>query len=452
MRIHFIAIGGSAMHNLAIAMKKNGDVVSGSDDEIFEPSASRLKKHGLLPERTGWFPEKITKDLDLIILGMHARKDNPELQKAYKLGLKIFSYPQYLYEKTKNKKRIVIGGSHGKTTVTSMIMHVLKFCRIDFDYMAGANVKGFDTMVNLQDKNTIAIFEGDEYLSSPTDPRPKFHWYKPHIAVITGIEWDHINVFPTFDNYLEQFDIFIKTIEKNGCLFYYENDKNLKQLVKNNNDTRTVPYSEITAKKDKNNNIVLISENKEYPVSVFGNHNMQNLNAAFLVCKKIGITDKQFFNAIQEFKGADKRLQLLGQTEKCAIYLDFAHAPSKVRATVNALKQKDTDRKLVACLELHTFSSLKKEFLPEYKDSIKNADYAIVYFNPLVIQHKRLEELESEFVKKCFGNNLIVFTCTNKMENYILALEKDNTNILFMSSGNFNGMNFDEFVNKKLNF
>lgn len=448
MRIHFIAIGGSAMHNLAIALKKNGETVSGSDDEIFEPSASRLKKYGLLPEKNGWFPENISNNIDFIILGMHARADNPELLKAKELKIKIYSYPEFLFEKTKNKKRIVIGGSHGKTTVTSMIMHVLKTSGINFDYMVGANIEGFDTMVNLEEKNPVAVFEGDEYLSSPIDKRPKFHWYKPDIAVLTGIAWDHVNVFPTFENYLEQFDIFIKTINPEGKLFYYGNDDYLTNLVSKNPRINAEKYYEIIHKTDKNGLAVINHNNKEYKLNIFGKHNLENLNASLMICRELGITEDKFLSSIMSFKGASKRLQLLAKNKTGEIYLDFAHAPSKVKATISALKQKNTSVKLTACLELHTFSSLKKEFLPQYFNTMKDADEAIVYFNPQVIKHKQLENLDINYVKNCFGSDINVFTDTEELQNYLIKKNWSDTNLIFMSSGNFNGINFQEFANK----
>ncbi len=448
MRIHFIAIGGAAMHNMAIALKKNGYIVTGSDDEIFEPSKSRLLKHSLLPEKVGWFPENINKDIDLILLGMHARKDNPELIRAMELGIKIYSYPEFLYEKTKNKKRIVIGGSHGKTTVTSMLMFVLKAAGIDFDYMVGANIQGFDTMVNLNENNKIAVFEGDEYLSSPIDPRPKFHWYKPDIAVITGIAWDHINVFPSFEKYLEQFDIFIKSVNYSGELFWYKHDENLKKLVYDNPHINSSPYTEMEHCIESDGSVVIDYKDQKYKLNIFGKHNLENLNAAFMICKTLGISKEDFLSHIRGFTGAARRLQLLAENTHTQIFLDFAHAPSKVAATVAALSEKAPDRKLVACLELHTFSSLKKEFLPLYKDTMMPANISIVYFNHKVIEHKKLEPIEEDFVRDCFGEKTIIFTDTKDLQKYLENLSLENANLLFMSSGNFNGINFAEFAEK----
>ena len=447
MRIHFIAIGGAAMHNLAIALHKKGYQVSGSDDEIFEPSFSRLKNYGLLPEKFGWFPEKINSNLDIIILGMHARKDNPELLRAKALNLKIYSYPEFLYEQTKNKKRVVIGGSHGKTSITSMIMHVLKNTGVKFDYMVGANIRGFDTMVNLEDKNEIAVFEGDEYLSSPLDLSPKFHWYKPDIAVLTGIAWDHINVFPSFGNYLEQFDVFIKTINKNGKLFWFAEDENLKKLVHKNN-VEYFSYKAFPLVVSKEGQTLVEFDKENYVMSVFGNHNMQNINAARLVCLELGIKEKVFWQTIQSFEGAAKRLQLVKETKNSSFYLDFAHAPSKLKATINAIKNKNPERKLIACIELHTFSSLQGNFIPQYKNTMDEADIAIVYYSHEVLKHKRLPELNENFVKESFGGKVEIFTNTDLLKNYLMKQNYENSNLLMMSSGNFNGIDFVDFANK----
>jgi UDP-N-acetylmuramate: L-alanyl-gamma-D-glutamyl-meso-diaminopimelate ligase len=448
MKIHFIAIGGAAMHNLAIALHKKGYDVSGSDDEIFNPSRARLEKYGLLPAEFGWFPQKINKQIDIIILGMHAHKDNPELIEAQKQGLKIFSYPEFLYQQTKNKKRLVIGGSHGKTTITSMIMHVLKSANMKFDYMVGANIKGFDTMVELNENNPIAIFEGDEYLSSPIDLTPKFHWYKPQIAILTGIAWDHINVFPTFENYVDQFSIFIKSITSGGKLFWFEEDENLQKISNLNNQISSIPYNTHEYFVDDTENICVKHQNKVYKMSVFGEHNLQNINAARYACLEAGVSETDFWENIQNFEGAAKRLQLVKENENSAFYLDFAHAPSKLRATIKALKQKYPNRKLIACMELHTFSSLQKNFIPHYKDCMKDADIAIVYYSHEVIKHKRLPEIEEEFVRESFGDSTIVFTDTNKLQEYLQEYNYHETNLLMMSSGNFNGVDFFEFSNK----
>lgn len=446
MRIHFIAIGGAAMHNLAIALHKKGYQVTGSDDEIFEPSRSRLEKHGLLPKEYGWFPDKINDGIGIIILGMHARIDNPELIKAKESGLKIYSYPEYLYEQTKDKKRIVIGGSHGKTTITSMIMHVLKTTGTGYDYMVGANIKGFDTMVNLEEKNKIAVFEGDEYLSSPVDLTPKFHWYKPHVAILTGIAWDHINVFPTFDFYVEQFEIFVKSIQPGGKLFWFEEDLNLEKISDSNKEIESVPYSGCDYYIDTEGHVCVDFDGSTYHMSVFGDHNMQNINAARYACLEAGVDEKDFWSAIESFEGAAKRLQLVKESMSTAFYIDFAHAPSKLKATINALKQKFPYRKLVACIELHTFSSLQKNFIPQYRDCMQKADTAIVYYSHEVLKHKQLPELDEDFVKESFGGNVTVFTNTDKLQSFLKSQDFGNANLLMMSSGNFNGIDFVKFA------
>ncbi len=449
MKVHFIAIGGSAMHNLAISLCKKGYQITGSDDEIFEPSKTRLENYGILPENIGWNPDRITPDIDAIILGMHARNNNPELIKARELNLKIYSYPEYLYEQTKSKTRVVIGGSHGKTTITSMIMHVLKFHDMQFDYMVGAQIDGFETMVSLSEDAPIAVFEGDEYLSSPIDLRPKFHLYQPHIALISGIAWDHINVFPTFENYKEQFSIFIDKIEKEGCLFYYKNDDVLKDVVKQSHNLIEKTGYCAHSYTRRNNKTFLIDIDKEIPLQIFGEHNLQNISGAKLVCNQLGLSDDKFYQAISEFKGAAKRLELLAENDTTKIFLDFAHSPSKLNATVNAVKEQFPERKLLAVMELHTFSSLNADFLDEYGGSLNKADVGVVYFNPEVIKHKRLKPITKEQVKKSFQNeNLIVFTRQKDFVNYIMSSDLTNKNLLFMSSGNFSGIDLKDFANK----
>ncbi len=447
MHIHFIAIGGAAMHNLAIALHSKGYKVTGSDDEIFDPSKSRLKKHGLLPNEYGWFPEKINADIDVIILGMHARIDNPELLKAQELNLKVYSYPEYLYEQCKDKKRVVIGGSHGKTTITSMIMHVLKTLDFDFDYMVGAQVEGFETMVKLSHSAPIAIFEGDEYLSSPIDLRPKFHWYKPHVALLTGVAWDHINVFPTWTMYVEQFKIFADSIQENGSLVWYTKDPELNKIcTKLPESIKSLPYDTLEHTIKDGETQVCIND-KNYELNIFGEHNLQNLNGARLVCGQLGINEDQFFDAIASFAGAAKRLQTLKKNRETAIYLDFAHSPSKLKATTEAVKKQFTNRKLIACMELHTFSSLNKDFLPQYENTMKFADRALVFFNPEVIKHKQLDDITKEEVQKAFASdNVEVYTDTELMQAEIKKIDWQNKNLLFMSSGNFSGINFNAFA------
>lgn len=449
MKVHFIAIGGSAMHNLAIALHKKGFEVSGSDDEIFDPSKSRLEKYGILPKEWGWFPEKLNSHIDAVILGMHARIDNPELKKAEELGLKIYSYPEYIYEQCKDKIRVVIGGSHGKTTTTSMIMHVLKENNINFDYMVGAQIDGFETMVKLSKDAKIAIFEGDEYLSSPIDRRPKFHLYHPNIAILTGIAWDHINVFPTFENYVKQFEIFTDLIQPKGSLIYFDKDIHIAKIVeKKREDLDYIPYHSHPFKL-QNNSSILLTDNGEIPLEIFGDHNLQNLMGAFQVCKKIGLSNDQFYNSIKSFTGASKRLQKLANNDTCVVFQDFAHSPSKLKATTHAVKKQYEDRKLIACMELHTFSSLKKEFLSQYKNTMCNADEAIVYFNPKTIEHKKLDPISKEEVLNAFGGkNVTVYTNSDDLIKDLLNHEFISTNVLLMSSGNFSGINLDQLAKK----
>ena len=451
MKIHLIAIGGAVMHNLAIALHKKGYDVTGSDDEIFEPAKSRLEEHGLLPDKSGWFPNKIKSDIDIVILGMHARDDNPELVKAYKLGIKTYSFPEYLYEQCKEKTRVVIGGSHGKTTITSMIMHVLNQSDIIFDYMVGAQIEGFDTMVKLSHDAKIAVFEGDEYLASALDRRPKFHLYKPHIALLSGIAWDHINVFPTFENYVDQFRIFADKIEEEGCLIYFSGDKYLQQIAFSTRESvRLLPYNthpHVT----KNNVTWLISGLDKYPLNIFGEHNLQNIKGAKLVCNQLGITDDQFYESIVSFKGASKRLQLLKENLNSSIFLDFAHSPSKLMATTKAVKTQFPDRNLVACMELHTFSSLNHNFLKHYKNSMAVADKAIVYFSPETIKHKKLADISKEQVMDAFGGkNLEVIDDADEFREFVYGLNLKKTNLLIMSSGNFHGIDFLELADKLL--
>lgn len=446
MRVHFIAIGGSAMHNLAITLHKKGFKVTGSDDEIFEPSKGRIAKHGLLPKEFGWFPEKITNDLDAVILGMHAREDNPELKKAQELGVKVYSYPEYIYEQSKDKTRVVIGGSHGKTSITSMILHVLGKLNMRFDYMVGAQLEGFDTMVQITDAPVI-ILEGDEYLSSPIDRRPKFHLYHPNIALISGIAWDHINVFPTFENYVEQFETYIKLIEKDGVLVYCKADSEVNKiaLTTANSGIDRIGYQ--TPENVIENGITsIVLHGNKIPLQVFGDHNMQNMEGARLVCNQLKIGDEQFYEAIQDFKGASKRLELVARNDKTAVYKDFAHSPSKLKATTSAVKQQYAERKVIACMELHTFSSLNKEFLGEYDGSMTTADEAYVYYNEHTIAHKKLDPISPEEVKQAFNSeNVTVYNDSKALFEMLEAKEWGNKVLLLMSSGNFDGINLNKF-------
>ena len=444
MRVHFIAIGGSAMHNLAIALSKKGFQVTGSDDVIFEPSKSRLKKYGLLPEIEGWDAANINLDLDAVILGMHARADNPELLRAQELGLKVYSYPEYIYEQSKDKKRVVIGGSHGKTTITSMILHVLNYYHKNFDYLVGAQLAGFETMVKLTDDAPVIILEGDEYLSSPIDRRPKFHLYHAHIAVLSGIAWDHINVFPTFENYYEQFAIFLQTIEDNGTLIYCQEDSNLVKLAENfKGKIKKIGYALL------DNEVIegvtyLKTTYGDIPLNVFGNHNILNLNAARLVCLELGVTEQDFFEAIKTFNGAARRLELLGKNENSVVFKDFAHSPSKLVATIEAVKKQFPDRKLIALIELHTFSSLNKEFLDQYSGTMDAADEAIVFIDDKIFLQKKLEPYDEFVVKQAFDNIRVnFFNNVEILERFLSSINYKGKNLLLMSSGNFGGMDLN---------
>lgn len=442
MNIHFIAIGGAAMHNLAIALKKNGHQVTGSDDQIFEPSRSRLASHGLLPAEEGWNPARL-EGADAVILGMHARKDNPELQKALELGIKVYSYPEFIYEESRNKTRVVVAGSHGKTTITSMILHVLKKLDMDFDYLVGAQIRGFETMVRLSDA-PIIVLEGDEYLSSPIDPRPKFHLYHPQIALISGIAWDHINVFPTWDSYVEQFAKFIEQLEEGSRLIFCEQDEALDALVKKTpNKCVKIPYH-TPPYIIREGRSYLAGEGREYPLSVFGEHNLQNLAGARAVCLALGIPEQSFNEAIIDFTGASRRLEEVSRNEDTIVYKDFAHSPSKLAATVKAVKQQWPGRRLVACMELHTFSSLTKEFLKEYRGTMDAADEGIVYFDEKTITHKKLDPISHEEVRRAFDrDDLIVLTETGEVEKRLRSHSWKDTNLLMMSSGNFGGMDVE---------
>jgi UDP-N-acetylmuramate: L-alanyl-gamma-D-glutamyl-meso-diaminopimelate ligase len=449
MKIHFIAIGGSAMHNLAIALHKKSEKITGSDDVIHEPSKSRLKKYGLLPEEFGWFPNKITTDIDAVILGMHAKKDNPELLKAQQLGLKIYSYPEFLYKQSKDKTRVVIGGSHGKTTITSIILHVLNYFNKDVDYMVGAQLKGFETMVHLTKENDFIILEGDEYLSSPLDLRPKFHLYKPNIALLSGIAWDHINVFPTFKNYVEQFKIFIDKITDGGMLVYNEEDLVLNEIV-NSSDKIIKKYPYKTPKHFiKNGTTYLITPFGDVPLEIFGKHNLQNLEGAKWICQLIGIQEEDFYEAITSFKGANKRLEKLAENSKTVIFKDFAHSPSKVKATTNSVKEQYPKRKLLACLELHTYSSLNPKFLTEYKGALDKADEAIVFYSPKAVAIKKLNEINKNQIFEAFNRkDLHIFTNPKEFSDYLMKQNLDNTALLLMSSGNYGGLEFDKLIQK----
>ncbi len=449
MHIHFIAIGGAAMHNLALALHHKGEKVTGSDDAIFEPSKSRLHKYGLLPETLGWFEDKITPQIDAVILGMHAKADNPELVKAKTLGLKIYSYPEFLYEQSKNKTRVVIGGSHGKTTITSMILHVLHYFDIKVDYMVGAQLEGFDTMVHLTDTNDFIVLEGDEYLSSALDMRPKFHLYQPNIALISGIAWDHINVFPTFENYVEQFEIFVNKITNGGILVYNEEDAWVKKVAEDSvNTIRRLPYAtpEYTV---EDGTTLLATPEGDMPIEVFGAHNLNNLAGAKWICQNMGVDEADFYEAIASFKGASKRLEKIASNKTAVAYKDFAHSPSKVKATTQAVKNQYPNRNVIACLELHTYSSLNAEFLQEYEGALDAADEAVVFYSPDAVKIKQLEEVSYEQIAAAFKrSDLKIYTDPMAFKAFLFNQTFTNSALVLMSSGNYGGLDFDELKAK----
>lgn len=450
-KIHFIAIGGSIMHNLAIALHKKGYNISGSDDEIFEPSKNNLKRYGLFPEKEGWNPDVIHNGLDAVILGMHARKDNPELLRAKELGVKIYSFPEYLYEQSQDKQRVVIAGSHGKTTITSIIIHVLKYFDRKFDFAVGAQLEGFDTMVALSDDAPVIIIEGDEYLSSPIDDTPKFLHYHHHVGLISGVAWDHINVFPSEEKYVRQFDKFADATPKGGILIYCEEDPLATVIAgKERMDVQAIGYK-THPHKVKDGVTLLTSGHDKFPIKIFGKHNLQNINGAKEVLKKIGISEEQFYEAIQSFEGASKRLEFISEVDSSAIIKDYAHAPSKVRATTVAVKEQYPQRELVACLELHTFSSLNKNFLKQYNGTMKDADIGVVYYNPMTLEHKRLEPISKEDIRQGFNDpGLKVFDNIDEMLNFLQQQNWHKKNLLMMSSGTFNGLDFEK-LSKALN-
>ncbi len=445
MRVHFIAIGGSAMHNLALALHHKGYHVTGSDDAIFDPSKSRLAAKDLLPEAYGWFPEKISEELDAIILGMHAKADNPELLKAEELGIKIYSYPEFLFEQSKNKTRVVIGGSHGKTTITSMILHVMHYMEKEVDYMVGAQLEGFDTMVHLTEDNDFIVLEGDEYLSSPIDRRPKFHLYQPNIALLSGIAWDHINVFPTFENYVEQFEIFLNQITNGGAIIYNQEDPEVKRVVEASTSLiKKYPYA-TPAYEVEDGETLLETNEGPMPIEVFGKHNLNNLEGARWICQLMGVDADDFYEAIATFKGASKRLEKIAEGASTVAYKDFAHSPSKVQATTEAVKNQYPDRTLLACLELHTYSSLNPEFLSEYQGALDAADTAVVFYSPHAVEIKKLEPISEEQIAKAFNrDDLIIYTDPAAFKEYLFKQNLENTSLLLMSSGNYGGLDFGE--------
>ncbi|GAB3178106.1 Mur ligase family protein [Telluribacter humicola] len=430
------------MHNLAIELKRKGFVITGSDDEIYEPSRTRLASHNLLPAEIGWYPEKITADLEAVVLGMHARQDNPELLKAQELGLKVYSYPEFIFEQSKDKQRIVVAGSHGKTSITSMILHVLRYNQRKCNYLVGAQLEGFDNMVRLDEDSPMIVVEGDEYLTSPLDPTPKFLHYHPHIALISGIAWDHFNVFPTWEAYVKQFELLADSLPKAGVIIFDETDDMLDVIgQKERPDVTKIPYEAHPYKVVNGQTFLKTKTQGDVPLLVFGEHNMKNISGARIVCERLGITDEEFYRAIQAFKGASNRLELLGKNDQTIIYKDFAHAPSKVEATTRAVKEQFPKRKLVACAELHTFSSLNKTFMSQYRDKFEAADVAVVFYNPQTIEHKRLEPITEQDIRTAFRrNDLHIFTDSESLQEFLRSQSWQNANLLMMSSGTFGGL------------
>ncbi|MEO5675461.1 MAG: Mur ligase family protein [Chitinophagales bacterium] len=448
MNVHFIAIGGSVMHNLAIALHLNGCKVTGSDDEIFEPAKSKLDHYHLLPEKEGWYPERITPALDSVLLGMHAKADNPELIRAMELGLKIFSFPEFLYGQAKNKVRVVIGGSHGKTSITAMVMHILKKNTQDFDYMVGSEVRGFEITVRLSKKAPVMIFEGDEYPDSTINLTPKFHIYRPQIALISGIAWDHINVFPTFDGYVQQFRKFVELIPPGGTLIFNLEDKVVKEVADSAKASiKKIGYG-IPPYEIRNGKTVLLSGVKRIALNIFGEHNLQNLAGAAEICKCLGVSEDDCFDSIKDFTGAARRLELVYENMSCSIFRDFAHSPSKLKATISAVKEQFQKRKLIACFELHTFSSLNEKFLSEYSGTMQEADISVVFCNTHTLQLKQMPPVTDSAIKKSFGDEAIsVFTDCFSLRSFLESFHWENKNLLLMSSGNFDGLDLNEIAN-----
>lgn len=450
-RIHFIAIGGAVMHQLALALHRQGYHVSGSDDEINDPAKTNLAQAGLLPEAPGWFPEKITGDLDAVVLGMHAKAGNPELERAQELGLPVYSFPQYVYEVSKNKKRVVIAGSHGKTTITSMIMHVLREQGLTFDYLVGAKVQGFDQSVQLSDAPLI-ILEGDEYPASVVEKRPKIFFYHPHLSVLSGIAWDHINVFPTYENYRSQFEQYLEGIEKDSVVFYNNEDPEVQYVVRGSaGHLRAIPYN-MPAFHYEDGEAVLDTAQGPVKVSVFGRHNLLNMQAALGICRELGVSEEAFFRSIASFTGAARRLEKLLQQDGLVAYRDFAHAPSKLKATLDAVREAYPNHELVACFELHTYSSLSEAFLKEYAHSMDAADKAIVYFSHHALALKGLPGLSTAQVQQHFQrDDLHVADDTGTLTGQVQQALKHTGKpvcLLLMSSGTFDNLDWKAVVSQ----
>jgi UDP-N-acetylmuramate: L-alanyl-gamma-D-glutamyl-meso-diaminopimelate ligase len=444
--IHFIAIGGAIMHQLALALHRKGYTITGSDDEITDPAKSNLAAAGLLPAQFGWFPEKVTGAVNAVVLGMHAKGDNLELLAAKALGIPVYSFPQYVYEVSKNKKRVVVAGSHGKTTITSMTMHILKHQGMDFDYLVGARVAGFDQSVKLSDA-PIIVLEGDEYPASAEERRPKIFFYHPHISVLSGIAWDHINVFPTYDNYFFQFQQYLHHMEKGTSVFYNGEDTEVIRAISTSGD-KVVAHAYVTPPFHYDNGYPIVETAEGgVKVSVFGRHNLLNMRAAIDVCMELGVSEKACFEAIQSFTGAARRLEKVKEEPGLLVYRDFAHAPSKLKATLNAVREAYPTHRLIACFELHTFSSLNEQFLNEYAGSMNGADEAIVYFSHHALQLKGLPVLDTNTVKRYFEREDLTVSDNKEgllqiVQNSIDGKEKP-VFLLLMSSGTFDGIDWN---------
>jgi UDP-N-acetylmuramate: L-alanyl-gamma-D-glutamyl-meso-diaminopimelate ligase len=444
LTIHFISIGGSVMHNLAIALHQQGHHITGSDDEIHEPSRSRLEKSGLLPTQIGWNPEAVHGGLDAVILGMHARPDNPELKKAQELNLPVYSYPEFVFQQSQNKQRIVIAGSHGKTTITAMILHVLQYHHRNFDYLVGAQIEGFDTMVKLTTDAPIIVIEGDEYGTSPIDPRPKFLHYQPHMVLISGIAWDHVNLYPTYEQYVHQFELLADEMSKSGTIVFDDTDDMLDVIaLKEREDVTRQPYDVHPYRIENGKTVLVTKQQGDVPVLVFGEHNMKNISGALAICDHLAISEELFYAAIQSFKGAHKRLEKVSENGPTIIFRDFAHAPSKVEATTTAVKAQFPDHRLVACVELHTFSSLNKTFLNQYRDKLDKADVAVVFYSPHTLEIKHLDPISRADIASAFDRpDLQVFTDSSELESFLKNQNNGQPTVyLLMSSGTFGGLN-----------
>ncbi|WP_156309281.1 UDP-N-acetylmuramate--L-alanine ligase [Sphingobacterium endophyticum] len=453
MRIHFIAIGGSIMHNLAINLAEQGHQVTGSDDQIVEPSKSQLKEAGLLPKELGWFPEKITEDIDAVILGMHADENNPELQKAKELGIRIYSFPEFVYEQSSEKTRVVIAGTYGKTTITSMIMHVLKKLGRNFDYLVGAQLEGFDKLLQLSPENNLIIIEGDEYYASAMNKQSKFLKYKPNIALISGVDWDHFKTVISQEDYFKQFEDFIRTIVPKGTLIYNKDDKNTREVVERTMDIKINRHGYKLPEYSINKGITYVQVGEHnIPLKVFGKHNLSNISGAFTVCEWLGVKRDEFYAAIQDFRSSIRYLEFVASQNGSVVYQDFAHTPGKLRSSIHAVKEQFPNQALVTIIELNGYDSLDSEFITEYANSMNESDFAVVFVNTSLIKEKNIAldnliwRLNEAFNHPAFQ----VITQMAELEDFLETFKSNGYNLLFMSSNNYNGVNMTSFADKFL--